>query len=197
FINPDAGVTTVPAMDTGECCDIAPEIGITGTPVIDPASGTLYVVAKTKEDNAYRQRLHALDIATGAEKFGGPMLIQASVSGNGAGAQGGQGAFNALRENQRPALLLSNGVVYIAFGSHGDNQPYHGWVLGYNATTLQRVMAFNVSPNGEGGGIWQAKGGPAADAAGNIYFVTGDGTFDAASGGQSYGDSYVKINPSG
>ncbi len=194
FINPAAGVTTVPASDTGECCDIAPEIGITGTPVIDASTGTLYVVAKTKEvggATVYRQRLHALDIATGAEKFGGPVILQASVPGSGAGSQGGVVPFDALHENQRPALLLSNGVVYIGFGGHGDVQPYHGWLLGYNATTLQQVMAFNTSPNAEGGGMWQANGGPAADAAGNIYFVTGNGHFDAHTGGKNYGDSFV------
>ena len=139
FINPPAVLTTVPTADTGTCCDIAPEIGITGTPVIDQATGTLYVVAKTKEGTNYVQRLHALDITTGAEKFGGPMVIQASVPGVGAGNDGnGNVPFNALRENQRPALLLSNGVVYIGFASHEDVPPYHGWVLGYDAHTLQR-----------------------------------------------------------
>ena len=143
FIDPPA-ITTVPAADTGECCDIAPEIGITGTPVIDQATGTLYVVAKTKEGTNYVQRLHALDITTGAEKFGGPMVIQASVPGTGDGNDGhGHVPFNALRENQRPALLLSRGVVYIGFASHGDQPPYHGWVLGYDAHTLQQVMAYN------------------------------------------------------
>ena len=175
FLGP--GVTSVPNGDTGECCDIMPEIGITGTPVIDPATGTLYVVAKTKEGaNTYRQRLHALDIATGAEKFGGPVLIQATVPGTGVGSSGGQLAFHQLRENQRTALLLHNGVVYMGFGSHGDVQPYHGWLLGYNATTLQRVMAWVATPNGEGGGIWQSGGGLAIDSAGNFYFATGDGS---------------------
>jgi hypothetical protein len=193
-----SGVTTVPASDTGECCDIAPEIGITGTPVIDQASGTLYVVAKTKEGTAYRQRLHALDIATGAEKFGGPVLIQASVPGSGQGSVGGNVAFDALHENQRPALLLSNGVVYIGFGSHGDIQPYHGWLLGYNATTLQQTIAVNFSPNGQGAGIWQANAGPAADAAGNLYVVTANGTFDTnTTNRKNYGDSVVKVTPAG
>jgi hypothetical protein len=193
-----SGATTVPAADTGECCDIAPEIGITGTPVLDQATGTLYVVAKTKEGSAYRQRLHALDISTGNEKFGGPVLLQASVPGTGQGSINGQIPFDSLHQNQRPALLLSNGVVYIAFGSHGDVQPYHGWLLGYDAITLQQTMAVNLSPTGEGGGIWQANGGPAADAAGNIYVVTGDGTFDTGSNNRkNYGDSYVKISPSG
>ncbi|HEY7291368.1 MAG TPA: putative collagen-binding domain-containing protein [Vicinamibacterales bacterium] len=201
FITPAQGVTTVPPGDTGECCDISPEIGITGTPVIDPATNTLYVVAKTKEVSAgttsYVHRLHALDITTGAEKLGGPRVIQASVSGTGDGAAGGRVAFISLHENQRSALLLNNGVVYIAFASHGDNPPYHGWVLGYSASTLQQVMTFNSTPNGEGGGIWQSGDGIAADANGNLFFVTGDGTFDANSGGVDYGDSIVKINPAG
>jgi hypothetical protein len=127
----------------------------------------MYVVAKTKENGAnYVQRLHALDIATGVEKFGGPVVIQASVSGSGAGSQGGVLPFNSLRENQRQGLLLSNGVVYIAFGSHGDVAPYHGWVLGYSATSLQQVMAYCDTRNGTQAGIWQSGMGPAADSAG-------------------------------
>jgi uncharacterized repeat protein (TIGR01451 family) len=195
FINPAARVTTVPSRDTGECC--APEVGITGTPVIDPATGTLYVVAKTKENGAYVQRLHALSIATGAEKFDGPVKIRASVAGTGAGAANGLILFDPLRENQRAALLLVNGVVYIGFGSHGDTQPSHGWVLGYAANTLRQVVAFCTTPNGKGGGIWQANGGLAADSAGNIFFVTGDGTFDASTGGVDFGDSLVKMSATG
>jgi uncharacterized repeat protein (TIGR01451 family) len=196
FLGP--GVTTVPPDDTGECCDISPEIGITGTPVIDSSTGTLYVVGKTKEGaSTYVQRLHALDLGTGVEKFGGPVVIQAAVPGNGNGSTGGQISFDPLLQNQRPSLLLNNGVVYIGFGSHGDHQPYHGWLLGYSASTLQQVMAFNVSPNADGGGIWQANGGPAADAAGNIYIVTGNGAFDADSGGQDFGDSFLKLAPNG
>jgi chitodextrinase len=198
FINPAAGVTTVPNSDVGECCDIAPEIGITGTPVIDTATRTLYVVAKTKEgSNTYRHRLHALDIATGAEKFGGPVVITASVPGTGVGSQNGTLSTNALRENQRTALLLYNGVVYFGFGSHGDNQPYHGWVLGYNASTLQRVFVYTPTRNGEGGGIWQSGGGLTIDSAGNFYFATGDGTFNANSGGVDFGDSFIKLSASG
>jgi fibronectin type 3 domain-containing protein len=192
------GVTTVPNSDVGECCDITPEIGITGTPVIDPATSTLYVVVKTKEGSSnYVQRLHALNLANGAEKFGGPVVIQASVPGTGTGSSGGTLAFNSLRENQRTALLLYNGVVYMGFGSHGDNQPYHGWLLGYNATTLQRVLTFVSTPNGEGGGIWQSGGGLAIDGAGNFYFATGDGTFDINSGGTDYGDTFLRFNPVG
>ena len=201
FIDPTHGITTVPPNDTGECCDIAPEIGITGSPVIDPSTNTLYVVAKTKEvsggNTTYVHRLHALDVMSGSEKFGGPVTIQASVAGSGDGSGGGQVPFLSLRENQRAALLLSNGVVYMAFASHGDNPPYHGWVLGYDASTLRQVMAYNSTPNGEGGGIWQSGDGLAADSSGNLFFVTGDGTFDANGGGRDYGDSVVKLSPTG
>jgi hypothetical protein len=135
-----SGVTSVPCANTGECGDIPTEIGITGTLVIDPASGTLYVVAKTKEGSNYVQRLHALDIKSGAEKFGGPVAIQASVPGSGQGSSGGQIAFNTLRENQRPALLLSNGNVYIGWASHGDQLPWHGWVKRNHPATGGSVL---------------------------------------------------------
>src|SRR5204863_8920532 len=108
---------------------------------------------------------------------------------------GGTLAFNPLRENERTALLLYNGVVYMGFGSHGDNQPYHGWLFGYNATTLARVLMFTATPNGEGGGIWQSGGGLAIDATGNFYFATGDGTFSADTGGVDYADTFLKFNP--
>jgi hypothetical protein len=191
------GVTPVPCADTGECIDIPNEIGITGTPAIDQASGTLYVVVKTKEGSNHVQRLHAIDISSGAEKFGGPVTIQASVPGSGSGSVGGRVPFDPLRENQRPGLLLNNGVVYIAWASHGDVQPWHGWVIGYNATTLQQTIAYNVSPNGYGGGIWQSGEGLATDSSGNMFFATGNGNFNANTGGTDYGDSVVKLSPAG
>jgi hypothetical protein len=201
FIDPANGITTVPAGDTGECCDITPEIGITSTPVIDKSTNTLYVVAKTKEvsggTTTYVQRLHALDLTTGAEKFGGPVVIQASVPGTGAGSVNGQVPFNALRENQRTGLLLLNGNVYFAFSSHGDNQPYHGWVFGYNASTLQRTLAFCATPNQEGAGIWMSGGGIASDASGQLFYITGDGEFDGNTGGPDWGDSYIKMTTAG
>jgi chitodextrinase len=191
-------VTTVPCEEVGECNDIPVEIGISGTPVIDRATGTLYVVAKTREANTtYVQRLHALDLATGAEKFGGPVVIEASVNGSGAGAVDSKLAFDPLRENQRGGLLLSNGVIYIPFAAHGDVPPWHGWVLGYNATTLQKTVTWCVSPNGYGGGIWQSGAGLAADALGNVFFATGNGNFNADTGGKDFGDSIVKLAPNG
>jgi hypothetical protein len=196
FLGP--GVTTVPCADVGECGDIPLEIGITGTPVIDPATNTLYVVVKTKEgSSSYPTRLHALDLATGAEKLGGPILIQASVPGTGLGSSGGVLTFLSLRENQRPALLLHGGILYIGFASHGDNQPFHGWILGYNATTLQQTFAWCATPNNEGAGIWHGGGGLATDASGDIYFATGDGTFTVGSGGSDYGDSVIRMSPGG
>jgi len=191
------GVTTVPARDTG-ARDIIPEMGITGTPVIDANSGTLYVVANTKEfqgrSHTYVYRLHALDIASGAEKFGGPVVITASVNGSGDG--GTIDVLDPLRHLQRPGLLLVHGVVYIAFGSHGDVGTYHGWLVGYDAATLEQVAVFNVTPNGAQGAIWQSGAGPAADTDGNIYFESGNGDFDANTGGVDYGDSVVKLGTS-
>ena len=193
-----SGVTTIPCADTGECGDILTQIGITSTPVIDQTGGTIYVVAATKEGTStWVQRLHALDITTGAEKFGGPVVLQASLPGTGSGSSGGNVAFDPLRENQRAGLLLNGGVLYIAFGSHGDNSPWHGWVLGYNSTTLLQTMMYDTTPNGNGGGIWQGGGGLATDATGDIYYVTSNGNFDVNTGGVDYGDSVQKLSPTG
>jgi hypothetical protein len=198
------GGSTVPSGDTGSG-DLIPEIGITGTPVIDPKTGTLYVVSKTSEPRGVVQRLHALDVKTGAEKFGGPVHIAASVPGFGDGSANGVLNFDdlALHQMNRAGLLLLNGVVYVAFGSHGDVTPYHGWLIGYDAHTLQKVSVLNTTPNGltdpsgypiGGGAIWQAGDAPAADAQGNIYFETGNGTFDADTGGPDYGDSVIRLS---
>ncbi len=201
FINPTSGVTTVPSADSDPGEDIPNEVGITGTPVIDPVSGTLYVVAATKEvsgPNTYVQRLHALDIATGTEKFGAPVVIQATVAGTGPGSSGGQVQFDPLHENQRGALLLVGGMVCFAFGSHGDVQPYYGWLLGYTVTNVQhQVLVFNAAPNAGKSGIWMDGDGPAVDASSNLYFITADGLFDANSGGTDYGDSFIKLSPAG
>ncbi len=187
------GVTAVPCGNTGSC-EISPVIGISGTPVIDGTTKTLYVVTFTLESGNYFQRLHALDITSGAEKFGGPVVIQASVSGTGVGSSGGTITFNPLVQNERSALLLSNGVVYIAWASFGDLNLYHGWVMGYSAATLAQVSVFNDTPNGSQGGIWQGAGGLSADSTGNVFVITGNGTFDAnLTGGLDYGDSFLKM----
>ncbi|HEY6126623.1 MAG TPA: hypothetical protein VIW23_00425 [Candidatus Acidoferrum sp.] len=184
------------------CSDLQPNIGIVGTPVIDLSSKTIYLVTKSKTTSGtvtYHQLLHALDITTGAEKFSGPVEISASVSGNGNGSVGGMVTFDPLINNQRSALLLENGHVIIAWASHCDNGAYHGWVMSYSAApTLSQEAVLNVSPNGALNGIWMAGNGPAADSSGNIYLATGNGTFDANTGGTDYGDSVVKLGaPSG
>jgi len=190
------GGSAVPCGATGACSGISPVIGITGTPVIDGLSGTLYVVAFTAESGTWIQRLHALDITTGAEKFGGPVVIQASVSGTGGGSVGGKVTFSAIHESQRTALLLSNGIVYMGWGTFAY-APWHGWIMGYNAQNLQQVAVYNDTANGKRGGIWNSGSGFAADIEGNIYVMTGDGTFDANTGGSDYGDSFLRLTPTG
>ncbi|HZT32458.1 MAG TPA: hypothetical protein VFA33_21390 [Bryobacteraceae bacterium] len=198
FLNPAAGVTTVPYQDT-RCDQIVPEIGITSTPVIDPASGTLYVVAMTKESLkgvvGYVHRLHALDVSTGAERPGSPVTIQASYPGTGEG--GSTLVFQPRNYKQRPGLLLLNGVVYTAWSSHCDIGVYHGWLIGYDARSLQQVAVYNNTPNGNEGSFWASGAAPAADAAGNIYLVAGNGTFDSSTGGPDLGESYIKLSPAG
>ena len=186
------GATTVPTGDVGST--IFPEIGITSTPVIDPVSATIYVVAETKENGNYFHRLHALDLTTGAEKFGGPVPIQASVAGTGTDSVNGTISFTSMTHLQRPALTLYNGMVLIGFGSQGDNNTWHGWMLAYNAATLQQAWQFNVTPNGTAGAIWMAGGGFAVDAQGGIYFMSANGTFGT---NQDYGDSFVRMTSAG
>jgi hypothetical protein len=187
-----AGGTTVNSSDDLGCGDLVPEVGITGTPVIDPSGGTLYVVAAAKVNGNIVQYLHALSVTGLAEKFNGPVKIQASVAGNDNYGSGGTITFNPKQENQRPALLLENGHVLIGWASHCDFDPWHGWLMSYNAGTLAQEAAFVVSPNGERSGIWMSGGGLAADAEGNVYFSTGNGTWN---GTTDYGDSILKLGP--
>lgn len=177
------GETTVPAADTLELDDLTPEIGITSTPVIDVGAGLIYVCAKSKDVNVYFHRLHALSLASGAEALG-PVLITASN-------------FVPLPHLQRAALMLNNGTVYVAFGSHGDSNTFQGWLMGYNATTLAQQFVWSTTDPTSGnneGAIWQSGGGPAVDAAGNVYLETANGTFDANSGGINYSDSVMKLS---
>jgi hypothetical protein len=187
-----SGETPVPAADTGESADVPGEFGITGTPVIDLARGTLYAVATSKAAGpTYWYRLNALDIATGSARPGSPAVTAATVSGV---------VFDPRYHMQRPGLLLANNTVYIAFGSHGDIAPYSGWLLGYDATTLAQTAAFNFAPHGSRAAVWMVGAGPAADAAGNIYLATANGPFDASSAtapNDDYGDSMVKLAPAG
>jgi hypothetical protein len=145
------------------CLDINGNMGIIGTPAIDPVRRILYVVALTKVAGHFEQRLHALDVSTGADMPGSPVTITAP-------------AFNPLLQNQRPALLLDQGSVYVGYASHCDKEPYHGFLMRYNDTTLQQQGVFNTSLNGHAASIWQSGQAPAVDEAGNIYFVTGNGT---------------------
>ena len=186
----------VPSTDLNNCGDLAPEVGITATPVIDLTSSTIYVAAKTKESGNYFHKLHALDLLTGHEKFGGPVVVQGFVLGSGDGSVGGTNTFNALHEHNRPGLLLLSNVVYLCYAGHCDWPPFHGWLFGYNATNLQRTCIFNSTPNGSDGGIWLSGMGPAADENGDIYLATGNGTFDRDIGGRDLGDSCLKLTPS-
>ncbi len=188
--------TPVPSTVIGTQ-NILVEVGIISTPVIDPSSGTIYVVAKTYESDVQIFRLHALDITTGAEKFGGPVEIAASVAGTGMGSSDGIVTFVAAKGNQRAALSLVNGVVYLPMSSHEDYTPYHGWMLGYNATTLQQVQVFNTTPNSGQGAIWMGGQGPVVDSSNNIYVVTGNSTVNTENVAGDYGESFVKLAPSG
>jgi hypothetical protein len=188
--------TPVPTTDVDPtCADITPQIGITSTPVIDSSSSTIYVVAKTKNttDNSYHFNIHALDLITGAEKFSGPTEITAQVSGTGVQSVGGIVTLDPLQQFNRPGLLLLNGIVYVAFGGACEIPPWHGWILGYGASTLQQVAVLNTTPNGSDGGVWGGGQGLLADSGNNIYVMTGNGTFDPTTGGD-YGDSILKIS---
>ncbi len=195
-----SGATTVPGADPGGQGDIGPEIGITGTPVIDPATNTLYVVGKTKESGAYFHRLHALNLLTGAEQAHSPVLINATVTGTGNGSSGGKLAFSQLWENQRPALNFFNGHIYIGFGSHGDNGPWHGWLFAYDSTTLVQTAVLCLSPNGFGDAVWQAGAGMPIDTSvpgGRMFLATGNGTFSTYppfTANSEFGDSIVAID---
>jgi hypothetical protein len=198
-----SGETSVPSGPSGNLVgsgfgDTTPEVGVTGTPVIDLSTNTIYVVSKSviPSGPTFFQRIHALDLITGNEKFGGPTAISASVSGTGDGSSGGTLVFNARTEHQRPGLALANGIVYITWASHEDSDPYHGWVIGYSASTLAQVSVFNDSPNGSRSGIWMSGGAPAADSNNNLYVITGNGTYDGTAN-SDYGDSFVKLGTSG
>lgn len=191
FINPAKGITTVSSGDVN-CTDLIPEIGITSTPVIDLNSQTMYLIAKTKENGNFFQRLHAINITTGAEQPNSPVVIKAGVKGTGDGSVNGIIKFDPLHEAQRPGLLLVNGTVYVAWASHCDNGPYHGWIMSFDEATLTLHVVGNTTPNGGLGGIWQSGVGMASDGS-YIFSATGNGTYDGPSGGRDFGDSVIKI----
>ncbi len=172
-----AGATTAP--QTLVLGSIRPEVGITGTPVIDVAAGTLYVVAETLENSNIVFRLHALSVTTGAERPGSPVILDAP-------------GWQPFRQLQRPGLLLANGNVYIAFGSQNDTDPYHGWLFAYSAVSLAQMAVWTSTPTGTEGSIWMAGAAPAADSSGNIYVSTSNGDWD---GTQNYSTSFVKLSP--
>lgn len=194
FINPSAGINTISKPSNAL---ISPEISISSTPAIDKTTSTLYVAVSTSENGSIVHRLHALSLTSGAEKFGGPIKIQGSVPGTyPALAVNGRVPFSSSRHLQRPALLLLNGNVYIAYGSNGDALPYNGWLFVYSAAgtgTLHQVAVFCTSPNQGATAIWQSGDGPAADPSGNIYIATGNGTFDLNSGGADSGNTILKL----
>ena len=196
FINPGSGITPVPIDDQG--CKVVngySEVGIQGTPVIDPVTSTLYVDVKTKEvgiNTSYVHRLHAVDIKDGTEKFGGPVQIKGSVQG-----ANGTVTFDSAKGCQRAGLLLTHGTLYIAFGSNGCDGS-RGWVFAYDADTLTQLGAFSTAPNQtRGANIWQGGAGLAADANGNVIFLTANGVFNVNTGGSDFGDSFVKLTLTG
>jgi hypothetical protein len=200
-----AGETTVPSGTSGYFVgkgdgSITPEVGVTGTPVIDPSTYILYVVSKSMNSNgtSFFQRLHAIDITTGDEKFGGPANITSSITFPGLGDGGSTVSFDPRQENQRAGLALVNGVFYVAWASHEDALPYYGWVVGFNASTLKVTNVLNVSPNVQYGGIWMGGGAPAADANNNLYVITGNATFDVtnrSAPNNDFGDCFLQLSP--
>jgi hypothetical protein len=184
---------SIPVGDVQYISDISTEVGILSTPVIDPATGIMYLVARTKEAGNFVQRLHALDLKTGNERLGGPVVIQATYPGTGDDSDGINVHFNPQRQNQRPGLLLSKGMVVIAWASHNDIRPYHGWLMTFDATTLQKKGVYCTTPDGGLGGVWQSGQGIAVDDGGFLHFMTGNGDFNANEGGRNLGDSFVKL----
>ena len=182
--------------------DIMPEIGVTGTPVIDPTTKTLYVVSKSVivggSGNTFYQRLHAIDLMTGTEKLSGPTTIAGTYPGTAEHTT--TATFVPEKQNQRAGLVLSNGVIYIAWGSHEDSSPYYGWMMAYQASNIsQQLSTFNTSPNTNDAGIWMGGGAPSIDGAGNLYLSTGNGTFNATNSTgptNDYGDTLLQLSPS-
>jgi MYXO-CTERM domain-containing protein len=195
-----AGARPPSHLELGKKCDgmymnFTGNIGVVGTPVIDVAAGTMYLVARSVEPGEnFVQRLHALDITTLQDKVP-PVVITGQMAGEGDGAVNGMLTFDPATSNQRSALLLHHGTIYIAWASHCDTDPFHGWVIGYDAATLHQSFVWNVTPDGSEGGIWQSGEGMSSDGT-NIYVITANGTSNVQSGGRSYGSTILKIDPS-
>jgi hypothetical protein len=194
------------SSDDRGCGQVSPEIGVTATPVIDRTRGphgAIYVVAMSKDANGnYFQRLHALDLTTGAELFGGPMTVQATYPGTGDSSSNGKVIFEAKQYKERPGLLQIGGTIYTTWSSHCDARPYTSWVMSYDANTLAQTSVLNLVPNGSEGGIWMAGTAPGADAFGNIYFIIGNGDFDTTLNASGFpanancGQCYVRLSSS-
>jgi hypothetical protein len=191
----------VPSDDRG-CNQISPQIGITSTPVIDRSSGphgTIYVVAMSKNSSQYFQRIHALDITTGQEEFGGPVAVQAKYPGTGDNSHDGYVIFDPGQYAERQALLLLNGVIYTGWTSHCDNRPYTGWIIGYNEDTLSQSGVLNLTPNGSEGSIWQNGSGIASDGE-SLFFLDANGTFDTTLNKKGfpnkgdYGNAFLRVS---
>src|SRR5579862_6545904 len=193
-----AGETALNSATTTGCDDM-PQVGITSTPVIDPTSKTIYVEAKSTNGTNYFHRLHALDLLTGNEKSPGPVVIAGTVSGTGDGSSNGQLAFDNLHHLNRPGLLLLNSTIYIAYASHCDDSPYHGWLFAYDAASFTQKSVYVSTPNDGLGGFWMSGAGVAADASadanvnGNIFIASGNGTFDNTKVPVATGDTIMKL----
>jgi hypothetical protein len=197
--------------DQRSCNQVVPEIGITATPVIDRSrgpNGAIYVVAMSKSGASYFQRLHALDVTSGAELFGGPKNIQATYPGTGATSSNGVNTFDPAQYEERSALLLINGRLITSWTSHCDHDPYSGWIMAYDPQTLNQTSVLNVTPNGSRGAFWMAGAGPAADPLGNIYLLDGNGTFGNTNGTitldasgfpttKNFGNAFLKVSTAG
>ncbi|WP_162601498.1 chitobiase/beta-hexosaminidase C-terminal domain-containing protein [Occallatibacter savannae] len=193
-----SGATAVPYADTGSA-DVAPTVGVTGTPAINSATNTMYLVAATKENGTYFSRLHAINIITGAEQSGSPVNITATVSGTGAGSSGGKVTFSPLWQNQRPAVDYYNGYVYFGYASHGDKNNWHGWLFAYDATTLKQTAVLCVTPNDIGGGVWGSGSAFPIDTSvsgGRMFVVTGNGGWSSPpfTPGTDFGESVIAFN---
>ena len=196
-----SGETT---SDNRGCGQVTPEIGITATPVIDRSRNAIYVVAMSKNaSGAYFQRIHALDLTTGAELFGGPKDITATYPGTGDNSSGGNVIFDPKQYKERPGLLQISSTIYTTWSSHCDIRPYTSWVMAYSADTLAQTGVLNLVPNGSDGGIWMSGTAPAADAAGNLFFIIGNGTFDTTLNATGFpvngdcGNCFVKLSTAG
>ncbi|PYU52847.1 MAG: pyrrolo-quinoline quinone [Acidobacteria bacterium] len=196
-----SGETT---SDNRGCGQVTPEIGITATPVIDRSRNAIYVVAMSKNaSGTYFQRIHALDLTTGLELFGGPKDITATYPGTGDNSSGGNVIFDPKQYKERPGLLQINSTIYTTWSSHCDIRPYTSWVMAYSADTLAQTGVLNLVPNGSDGGIWMSGTAPAADAAGNLFFIIGNGTFDTTLNATGFpvngdcGNCFVKLSTAG